>query len=68
MLKTRENTNLTLEPLLSEGGIDFSVENLDRDVAIVPRVLCEKDGSHPAATDLPQDLITTPDLVLKPLQ
>lgn len=68
MLKTRENSNLALEAVSSGRRVDFSIENLDRDLSIVPFVRCKKNGRHAATTDLAQDLITASDLVLKPFQ
>ena len=61
MLQAREQRDLAAKALgrLSVG--DFGVDELERDLAIVPDVVREIDGRHPAAADLALDLVSSGD-------
>jgi hypothetical protein len=52
------NLGLTPKPLLPQRRGELLVKDLDRDLPIVPTVVREIDGRHPAATDFRLDLVT----------
>ena len=61
MLQAREEGDLAPKALGRLTVRDLGVDELDRDLAVVPNVVRAIDGGHAAATDLAIDLIPAGD-------
>ena len=59
MLKPGEDPNFPHESQLAGLRVGIRVQNLERELAIVPRVLCKVDGREGTLTDLPSDFISS---------
>jgi len=46
MLQARQHPNFPDEPQFARLGARIRVQNLDRELALVPRIFCEIDGSE----------------------
>ncbi len=57
MLQPGGDLDLAAEALGTERGGELRAEHLDRDLAIVPEVVGEVDGGHPAGADLPDQRV-----------
>ena len=55
MLQVRRDLDLAQEPLDAEHGAELGLEDLERDLALVPDVAREVDRRHAAFADLPLD-------------
>ena len=58
MVQPGGDLHLGKEPLCAEGGGKFRAQHLDGDVAIMPDVVREVDGCHPARTEFPHDAVS----------
>ena len=61
MLQFREQRDLAPKALRRLAIGDFSVDELERDLTIVPDVVCEEHGRHAAAADLAFDSVASGD-------
>ena len=59
MIEPRADPDLIEEPVGAEQRAKLRAEDLDSDVAIVLRVVGEKDGRHAASAEQPDDLVST---------
>ena len=57
MLQAGREADLALEALRPERGRELRVQDLEGDRPVVPHVLGEIDGSHPAAPELPLERV-----------
>jgi len=57
MLQCRRDPNLAQEPVGANHGAKLGLENLERDASVVPEIAREKDGRHPAGSDLALDQV-----------
>jgi hypothetical protein len=57
VLQLRGGLDLAQEPLAAERGAEVRVQDLDRDLTVVPHVLGEVHRGHPARTDLALDTV-----------
>jgi hypothetical protein len=57
VLEVRRDLDLGEESLDSEHGAEVRLQDLERDVPVVPQVAREIDGGHSARADLTLDLI-----------
>ena len=61
MLQAREERDLATKALGRLTVGDFGVDELERDLTVVPNVMREVDGRHPASADLAFDLVASGD-------
>ena len=57
MIQSCRETNLTKKTVRSERGRKVGVQDLDRYIASMAKVLSKVDGRHSSSADLPVDLI-----------
>ena len=55
MLEPRGEADLALEALGAQGMCEIGMEDLERDRAVMPEVLGQEDGRHPAPAELALD-------------
>ncbi len=57
MLQPCCRANLAQETIGAQCGTEIRMKHLDRDIAIVPQIMREIDGSHPASAELALDAV-----------
>ena len=65
MVQVRRYTNLRKKSFGAQNCAEFAVEYLDRDIAIVPDVAGQINGSHSSGANLAQDFIAAGQSVIE---
>jgi hypothetical protein len=52
MIEPRRELDLAKKPVGPEGGAQLRMKHLERHTSVVPQVVREVNGSHPATTEL----------------